>query len=108
MLEKESAPSLPTGLETPHVLQLGSTLALGPGAVGKFLKPPDLPLFSGVDPVPEDESSFEQWVFQVKGSLSLYTQEMVRSSIICSVRGEARKLVGFVGFQADLSDILRG
>ena len=35
----------------------------------------------------------------------MHTEEAVRSSIICSVRDGARELVGFVGFQADLSHI---
>ena len=29
----------------------------------KLMKPLDLPLFSGVEPVPKDERSFDQWLF---------------------------------------------
>ena len=44
------------------------------GAVGgleepRSLKPLVLPLFSGADPVPKDEASCEQWVWQSEGGL---------------------------------------
>ena len=33
-------------------------------------EPPKFPLFSGTDPPPKDEASFEQWVFQVQRALT--------------------------------------
>ena len=66
---------------------------------------PGLPLFSGSKPTPRDEGTYEQWKFQVKGMRSS-CPESVRSALITSVRGEASKLVGFVGFNSPLSVIL--
>ena len=71
------------------------------------MKTPDLPPFSGTDPVPKDEGSWEQWEFQVKGFLDTHTPEAVRSAIVHSVRGVVCELVGFVGYQADLGTILK-
>ena len=74
----------------------------------KLTKPPDLPLFSGVEPVPKDEGSFDQWMFQVQGALDSHSEEAVRSAIVHSVRGEARELMRFIGFRAEISTILTG
>ena len=43
----------------------------------KLTKTPDLPPFSGTDPVPKDKGSWEQLEFQVKGFLDTHTQEAV-------------------------------
>ena len=72
----------------------------------KVSKPPDLPHFSGTEPVPREEGSFEQWIFQVRGSSTNHTEDAIRSGIINSVRGEARDLVEYVGFSAPLEAIL--
>ena len=72
----------------------------------KLINPPSLPLFSGADPTPKDEANYEQWLFQARGALNSRTEEAVQSGIIRSVKGEVRELIGFVGFQADLTDIL--
>ena len=53
----------------------------------KLMKTPDLPPFSGADPVPKDEGSWEQWEFQVRGFLDTHTPEAVCSTLIHSVRG---------------------
>ena len=57
------------------------------GAVGgleepRSLKPLILPPFSGVDPVPKDEASCKQWVWQVKEALKSCTMGAVRIVII--------------------------
>ena len=74
--------------------------------VGKLSKAPELPKFSGVEPIPREGGSFEQWYFQVKGSQSQHTEDAIQSGIINSVRGEARDLVEYVGFDAPISTIL--
>ena len=51
----------------------------------KINKPPVLPHFSGVDPVPKDEGSYEQWRFQVVGVQKVCTEEAVCSAIVCSI-----------------------
>ena len=71
------------------------------------MKTPDLLPFSGADPVPKDEGSWEQWEFQVRGFLDTHTSEAVCSALICSVRGAAWELVGFIGYQTELSMILQ-
>ena len=72
----------------------------------KVGKPPELPYFSGTDPTPREEGSFEQWIFQVRGSKANHTEDAIRSGIINSVRGEARDLVEYIGFAAPLETIL--
>ena len=72
----------------------------------KVRKPPELPYFSGADPVPREEGSFEQWIFQVRGSSANHTQDAIRSGVVNSVRGEARDLVEYIGFTAPLETIL--
>ena len=74
--------------------------------VFKITKAPELPKFSGADPVPREEGSFEQWYFQVKGSQGQHTVDAIRSGIVNSVRGEARDLVEYVGFDAPIESIL--
>ena len=71
------------------------------------MKTPDLPPFSGADLVPKDEESWEQWEFQVRGFLDTHTLEAMHSALIHSVRGAARELVGFVGYQTELDVILQ-
>ena len=72
----------------------------------KLMKPPDLPLFSEAEPVPREEGSFDQWMFQVQGALNSHSEEAIRSAIVRSVRWEARELMRFIGFQAELDVIL--
>ena len=67
---------------------------------------PGLPLFSGSEPTPHDEGTYEQWKFQVKGMQSSCPESTVRSALIMSVRGEASELVGFMGFNSPLLVIL--
>ena len=72
----------------------------------KISKTPKLPKFSGVEPTPREEGSFEQWYFQVKGSQSQHTKDAIRSRIINLVRGEAQDLVEYVGFETPIETIL--
>ena len=78
----------------------------GSQASTKISKPPALPNFSGTDPVPKDEGSYEQWKFQVTGALKVCTEEAVRSVIVRSMRGEVREMISFIGFDGDLTNIL--
>ena len=73
-----------------------------------LMKPPDLPLFSGVEPVPKDEGSFDQWLFQVQRAMDSHCVEAVRSAVVRLVRGEARELMRFIGFRVNLDTILIG
>ena len=67
---------------------------------------PTLPYFSGTEPVPKDEGSYTQWIFQVKEAIELHSEAAVRSGIVSSVRGRAREILEMVGLSADLQDIL--
>ena len=75
--------------------------------VSKLSAPPNLPIFLGQEPVPSMEGSIDQWLFQVEGALATYTEEVVRSAVIGSVRGAARELLEFIGYGEEMSDILR-
>ena len=59
----------------------------------KIAKPPRVCTFSGQDPVLKEEGNYDQWEFQVRGA-------------IATLRGPARDLVRFVGFDAPLEKIL--
>ena len=53
------------------------TSVSGSHASTKINKPPVLPHFSGADPVPKDEGSYEQWRFQVMGAQKVCTEEAI-------------------------------
>ena len=72
----------------------------------KIAKPPQVCTFSGQDPVPKEEGNYDQWEFQVRGAIATHTKNSVRAAIVNSLRGPARDLVGFVGFDAPLEKIL--
>ena len=97
-LEQESQQVLGVGVDP--------VVATGGSLWPKVRKPPELPYFSGTDPVPREEGSFEQWIFQVRGSSANHTKDAIRSGVINSVRGEARDLVEYIGFTAPLETLL--
>ena len=81
------------------------------GAVGgleesRSIKPSILPPFSGADPVPKDEASCEQWVWQSKEALKSCTVGAVRIAIVQSVRGEVRELAAAVSFKDSVETLL--
>ena len=49
--------------------------------VSKLGASPNLPIFSGQEPVPATEGSIDQWLFQVEGALATHTEEAVRSKL---------------------------
>ena len=95
-------------MEGPIISQRIVTPPLGSPSqeVQQLVMAPGLPLFSGSEPTPRDEGTYEQWKFQVKGMRSFCRESAVRSALITSVRAEASKLIGFVGFNSLLSVIL--
>ena len=96
---ESDGPIIPQGIVTPP---MGSPRQ----EVQQLVMAPGLPLFSGSEPTPRDEGTYDQWKFQVRGMRSSCSEAAVRSALITSVRGEASELVGFVGFSAPLSVIL--
>ena len=73
---------------------------------GKISKPPPLVYFSGVELIPKDEGSHDQWEFQVRGALRTHAENAVRAAIVNSLRGPARELVGFIGYTAPIEVIV--
>ena len=69
----EEAPSIPSEIVTPDQLhevaiprgEQQQVLISTPAP--QLIMSSGLPLFSGADPTPRDESTYEQWRFQVKG-----------------------------------------
>ena len=108
----DEGPSIPSGIVTPEQIhELASPrgeqqqiLVSAPSS--QLVMSSGLPLFSGSDPTPRDESTYEQWKFQVKGMRSSCLKSTVRSSLIMSVQGEASELVSFLGFNAPLETLL--
>ena len=81
------------------------------GAVGgmeepRSIKPPILPPFSGSDPVPKDEASCKQWVWQAKEALKSCMVGAVRIAIVQLVRGEVREFAAAVGFEESVEMLL--
>ena len=69
--------------------------------------PPNLPIFSGQEPVPSTEGSIHQWLFQVEEALATLTEEAFRSAVIGSVTGVACELLEFIGYGEEMGDILK-
>ena len=61
------------------------TSVMGSHVSTKISKPPVLPHFLGLNPVPKDEGSYEQWMFQVVVSQKVCIEEAVHSAIVCSI-----------------------
>ena len=72
------APLLPSGIVTPPVGNPHQD-------VQQLVMAPGLPLFSGSEPMPCDEGTYEQWKFQVNGMRSSCTEPAVRSALITSL-----------------------
>ena len=73
----------------------------------KLSAPPNLPTFSGQEPVSSTDGSIDQWLFQVEGAIATYTEKAVRSAVIGTVRGAAHELMELIGYGEEMSVILR-
>ena len=108
----DEGPSIPSGIITPEQIhELASPrgeqqqiLVSAPSP--QLVMSSGLPLFSGSDLTPRDESTYEQWKFQVKGMKSSCPESTMRSALITSVRGEGSELISFLGFHAPLEILL--
>ena len=96
-----SVPALEGEYYTPPVSQMRVNTP------SKLSAPPNLPTFSGQEPVPSMEGSIDQWLFQMEGALATHTEEVVRSAVIESVRGAACELLEFIAYGEKVSVILR-
>ena len=108
----DEEPAIPSGIVTPEQIhELASPrgeqqqiLVSAPSP--QLVMSSGLPLFSGSNPTPRDESTYEQWKFQVKGMRSSCPEGTVQSALIMSVQGEASELVSFLGFSAPMEMLL--
>ena len=66
------------------------------------IKTPILTKFSGIEPVPKGEGSYEQFKFQIKGYRKTYDDKAIKAGMIGSVTDKARDYLDFVGFDKDL------
>ena len=110
---ESEVPLIPSGIETPSVHESGGPTGETQEVVTsapntQLVMTPGLPLFSGAEPTPRDEATYEQWKFQVKGMRSSCPEGTVRTALIASVRGSVSEAVSFVGFKASVNDILAG
>ena len=108
----EEVPTIPSGIVTPEQLhEIASPRGeqqhlLVSAPQTQLVMSSSLTLFSGSDPTPKDECTYEQWRFQVKGMRSSCPEQTVKTAVITSVRGEASEAISFAGFHAPLSVLL--
>ena len=100
-MHSRSIPALEGEYYTPPVSQMRVD------TFSKLSAPPNLPIFSGQEPVPSTVGSIDQWLFQVEGALATYTEEAVGSAVIGSVTGAAHELLELIGYGEEMSVILR-
>ena len=74
----------------------------------KVSKQPVLPCFSGKLPVPPGESTYEQYIFQIRGFRMMYTDTAIKASIVGTVKGDTREYLNFAGTDRDLDDLIEG
>ena len=104
---------IPSGIITPNVHETGGptgeTQEIVTSAPNtQLVMTLGLLLFSGAEPTPRDEATYEQWKFQVRGMRSSCPKGTVRTALIASVRGSVSEAVSFLGFKASVNDILTG
>ena len=51
----------------------------------KIKKPPQICIFSGSNPIPKEEGSYEQWKFQVRRAMATHTKNSVHAAIVNSL-----------------------
>ena len=95
--------STPIDVVTPQVSDVGLTNAVLQHPPYRL---PPLPKFSGALPVPKGEGSFEQFMFQIRGFKSSYTEEAMKDGIVGAITDGARDYLDFIGFENDLTTII--
>ena len=72
----------------------------------KVFKQLTLPRFSGTSPVPKGEGSYDQYMFQLKGFRTTYTDDGIKSGMIGSITDYARDYLDFIGFNKELTVLI--
>ena len=82
-------------------------LTTKPSEVTHLIKP-YITTFSGADPVPKNESTFEEWKMETEclSKSPRYHEDTVNQSIRNSLKGEARKVLVTLGAQATNAQII--
>ena len=75
VMEKSSKEMIVPTTSVP--LRMGSRVDENGKIVYQFSKAPDLPNFFRTEPVPREEGSFEQWIFQVRGSQTQHIEDAI-------------------------------
>ena len=89
-----TGPPSPGSVETPQVeFEIRMKLPF---------KTPILTKFSGIEPVPKGEGSYEQFKFQIKGYRKMYDEEAIKAEMIGSVTDNARDYLDFIGLDKEL------
>ena len=89
-----TGPPSPGSVETPEVeSEMRAKL---------LFKTPILTKFSGIEPVPKGEGSYEQFKFRIKGYRKMYDNKAIQAGMIGSVTDNVRDYLDFVGFDKEL------
>ena len=72
----------------------------------KLSTPPNLTIFWDRNST-QYRKVINQWPFQVEGALATNREEAVSSAMIRSIRGAAHELLEFIGYDEEMSVILR-
>ena len=86
--------------------EIGTPSVSRGSSVGLSNKPPKLAMFSGEEPTPKQEVTFDTWLFRVKTVRNQYTEVALREGIIRSLTGNAADLVRFLGPEANVEQII--
>ena len=72
-------------LHTPLQMESTTTMtAVATQSEMKISKPPQICIFSGQESVPKEEGNYNQWEFQVRGTIATHTENSMRAAIINS------------------------
>ena len=93
-----TGPPSPGSVETPEVES--EMIAKLP------FKTPILTKFSGIEPVPKGEGSYQQFKFQIKGYRKTFNDKTIKAGMIGSMTDNAIDYLDFVGFDKELPKLM--
>ena len=96
-----SGPPSPGRVDTPS-----PELEYGYSPRAKVFKQLTLPRFSGTLPVPKGEGSYDQYMFQMRGFRTTYTDDAIKSRMISSIMDDTRDYLDFIGFDKELNVLI--
>lgn len=66
----------------------------------------NLTAFSGIEPVPKNESTFEEFKLEMDSIRQIYSEETIKQALRRSLKGQARKTMLHLGPNATINDIV--